>query len=100
MASYTTFFRKHTSIGSILVKMARLVILTLKGHTKIQNDSDIFDGVMTSFEYDVTSKTDDVITPPKMSVLYHFLCQAYILLNFLVKMNSEEETFSKGPPHP
>ena len=39
----------------------------IKTHKKIQTDPEIFDGVMTSTEYDVKSKTDDVITASKMS---------------------------------
>ena len=37
-----------------------------KSQIKFQTDSDIFDGVMTSFEYDVMSKTDHVVTSSKM----------------------------------
>ena len=38
-----------------------------KSHTKFQSDSDDFGGVMTSSDFDVTSNTNDVITPSKMS---------------------------------
>ena len=68
MTSHPTFCRKHTSAEPILVKIGTIVHFDVKkSQKKIQTNSDIFDGVMTSFEYDVTSKTDDVITPPKLS---------------------------------
>ena len=56
---FSTFFRG----GAGDHRKAYLFILTLKSHTKNQTDPDNFDGVMTSFDYDVASrKTDDVIT--------------------------------------
>ena len=66
MISYV--FRKHTYIKQIIVKIGTIVYFDVKkSEIKFQIDSDIFDGVMESFEYDVTSKTGDVITPPKIS---------------------------------
>ena len=68
MTSYPTFFRKHTSAEPICVKIGTIVHFdNKKSQKKIQTDPDIFDEVVTSSSFDVTSKTDDVITPSKMS---------------------------------
>ena len=71
MTSYPTFFRKYTSAEPIFVKIGTIVHFDdTNSQKKIQNDSDIFDVVMTSSKSsDMTSsaKTDDVITTSKMS---------------------------------
>ena len=71
MTSYPTFFRKYTSAEPIFVKIGTIVHFDNTGsQKKIQNDSDIFDVVMTSsfFADDVISDDfDDVITASKMS---------------------------------
>ena len=56
--------------------MARWFILKLKSHIKtIQTDSDIFDGVMTSSFFGVTSYSNDVKTPSKMpESVWNFIC--------------------------
>ena len=59
-----TFFRKHTSNRPILVKIIMMGHFDVKkSQIKFQTDSDIFDGVMTSSVFDVTSYSHDVITP-------------------------------------
>ena len=71
MTSYPTFFRKYTSAEPIFVKIGTIVHFdNTSSQKKIQNDSDIFDVVMTSsfFADDVISDDfDDVITTSKMS---------------------------------
>ena len=71
MTSYPTFFRKYTSVEPIFLKIGTIVHFdNTSSQKKIQNDSDIFDVVMTSsfFADDVISDDfDDVITASKMS---------------------------------
>ena len=72
MTSYSMFLEKHTSTNPIRVKIGMIVYFDAKkSHKKFQTDSDSFGGVMiimiTSSDYDVTSYTNDVITPSKMS---------------------------------
>ena len=71
MTSYPTFFRKYTSAKLIFVKIGTIVHFDdTISQKKIQNDSDIFDVVMTSsvFADDVISDDfDDVIMTSKMS---------------------------------
>ena len=75
VTAHSTFCRKHTSVEPILIKIGTIVHFDVKkSQQKFQTDSDNFDGVTTSFEYDVTSKTDDVITPPKLS---EFFCVTF-----------------------
>ena len=66
MTSYPTFFRKYTSAEPIFVKIGTIVQFdNTSPQTKIQNDSDIFDVVMTSSkssEMTSSAKNDDVIT--------------------------------------
>ena len=65
MTSYPTFFRKYTSAKPIFVKIGIVHFDNTSSQKKIQNDSDIFDVVMTSsfFADDVISVDfDDVIT--------------------------------------
>ena len=58
MMSYPTFFRKYTSAEPIFVKIGTIVHFDNKSsQKKIQNDSDIFDFVMTSQFF-----ADDVIS--------------------------------------
>ena len=68
--SLPTFFIKYTSAEPIFVKIGRIVHFdNTSPQKKIQNDSDIFDVVMTSsfFANDVISDDfDDVITTSKM----------------------------------
>ena len=71
MTSYPTFFRKYTSAEPIFLKIGKIAHFDdTSSQKKIQNDSDIFDVVMTSsfFADDVISDDfDDVITASKMS---------------------------------
>ena len=71
MTSYPTFFRKYTSAELIFVKIGTIVHFdNTSSQKKIQNDSDIFDVVMTlSFFADdvISDDFDDVITASKMS---------------------------------
>ena len=68
VTSNPTFFRKHTSAKPIFVKIGTIVHFDEKNSPKkFQTDPDIFDGVMTSSSFDITSKLDDVTTPSKMS---------------------------------
>ena len=71
MTSYPTFFRKYTSAEPIFVKIGTIVHFDdTRSQKKIQNDSDIFDAVMTSSkssEMTSSAKNDDVITTSKMS---------------------------------
>ena len=66
------FFRKYTSVEPIIIKIGTIVHFDNKSsQKKIQNDSDIFDVVMTSsfFANDVISHDfNDVITTSKCSV--------------------------------
>ena len=55
VASHPTFCRKHTSAKPILVKIGTIVHLDVKSQIKIQTESDIFDGVMTSSVFNVAS---------------------------------------------
>ena len=70
MTSYPTIFRKYTSSDLISLKIGTIAHFDDKSsQKKIQNDSDIFDVVMTSsfFADDVISDDfDDVITTSKM----------------------------------
>ncbi len=68
VTSHPTFFRKHTSAEPIRIKIGRIVHFDEKKFPKkFQTDADIFDGVVTSSSFDVTSILDDVTTPSKMS---------------------------------
>ena len=69
-------FRKHISTKPIVVKFGTIVhIDAKKSQKKIQTDSDSFGGVMTSSVFDVTSYSNDVITPSKMSeFVWIFFC--------------------------
>ncbi len=66
MTSYPTIFRKYTSADTISVKIGTIVHFDDKSSPKkIQNDSDIYDIVMTSsFFWDdvICDDFDDVIT--------------------------------------
>ena len=77
MTSYPTFLTKHTFPEPIFVKIGTIVYFDNKSsQNKFQNDSDIFDVVMTSsfFADDVISDDfDDVITGSKMSESCQFL---------------------------
>ena len=82
--------------------MSRLFSLTFKSHTKNQTDSDIFDGVLTSFVYDVTSKTDDVITSPKLSEsVWIFFCDSlapkWTIVAIFYEHRFSRSVFSKIP---
>ena len=49
MTSYPTFFRKYTSAEPVFIKIGKIVHFDdTRSQKKIQNDSDIFDAVMTS----------------------------------------------------
>ena len=71
MTSYPTFFRKYTSTEPNFVKIGTIVHFdNTSSQKKNQNDSDIFDVVMTSSkssEMTSSAKNDDVITTSKMS---------------------------------
>ena len=71
MTSYPTFFRKYTSAEPIFVKIGTIVHFDdTRSQKKIQNDSYIFDVVVTSsfFADDVISDDfDDVIPTSKVS---------------------------------
>ena len=71
ITSYPTIFRKYTSSDPISLKIGTIAHFDYtSSQKKIQNDSDIFDVVMTSsfFTDDVISDDfDDVITASKMS---------------------------------
>ena len=71
MTSYPTIFRKYTSAEPIFVKIGTIVHFdNTSSQKKFQNDSDIFDVVMTSsfFADDVISDDfDDVVTASKMT---------------------------------
>ena len=62
-------FRKYTSSDPISLKIDTIVHFDdTRSQKKIQDDSDIFDAVMTSSFFDVISADfDDVITMSKMS---------------------------------
>ena len=73
MTSYPKFFRKYTSVEPIFVKIGTIVHFDNRSsQKKIQNDSDIFDVVMTSsfFSDDISEDFVDVITASKMSELF------------------------------
>ena len=62
MTSYPTFYRKYTSAEPIVVKIGTIVHFdNTSSQKKIQNDSEIFDVVMTSsfFANDVISDDFD-----------------------------------------
>ena len=56
LTSYLSIFRNRTSTEPIYIKIETIVHFDdKKSHKKNGTDSDIFDGVMTSSSFDVTS---------------------------------------------
>ena len=102
MTSYPTIFRKYTSSDRISLKIGTIAHFDdTSSQKKIQNDSDIFDVVMTSsfFADDVISDDfDDVITTSKMSEsFWFFLCglvsSKWTIVPIFTKIGSAEVYF-------
>ena len=88
MTSYPTIFRKYTSSDPISLKIGTIAHFDdTSSQKKIQNDSDIFDVVMTSsfFADDVISDDfDDVITTSKVSESFWIFFCALVLSKWTI----------------
>ena len=84
MTSYPTFFRKYISAEPIFVKIGTIVHFdNTSSQEKIQNDSDIFDVVMTSSFF-----ADDVISDDFDDVKNVRIVLKFCMRTFIVKMNN------------
>ena len=95
MTSYPTFFRKYNSAEPIFVKLGPIFHFDdTRWQKKIQNDSDIFDVVMTSsfFANDVISDDFDDVINVGISLIFFmrtFIVKMNNLANFYKNLNGE-----------